>query len=80
MRVSIDKLTGKIIGSQSGGKVYPDPKVEDREYDEKNLETLRQNVTNAGYKNTEVEVKYVTQEEYKTLLETSKPVLTKDES
>ena len=73
MRVSINKLTGKMIESQSGGETHPDPKIDDKAYAEVNLETLRQNAINAGYAEKDIEVKFVTQAEYETLAEASKP-------
>ena len=79
MRVSINKLTGKMIESQSGGETHPDPKVDDTVYAEMNLETLRQNAVNAGYSEKDTEVKFVTQEEYETLIEASKPEPTEEQ-
>jgi len=79
MRVSINKLTGKMIESQSGGETHPDPKIDDKIYAEANLETLRQNAINAGYSKKEIEVKFVTQEEYETLIEISKPEPTEEQ-
>ena len=71
--ISINKLTGKMIESQSGGETHPDPKIDGVAYAKANLETLRQNAVNAGYALKDVEVKFVTQEEYEILLEASKP-------
>ena len=79
MRVSINKLTGKMIESQSGGKTHPDPKIDDKVYSEANLKTLRQNAINQGHLEKDIEVKFVTPEEYETLLEASKPVPTEAE-
>ena len=79
MRVSINKLTGKMIESQSGGETHPDPKINDKAYAEMNLETLRQNAINAGYVEKDIEVKFVTQAEYETLLEASKPEPTEEQ-
>ena len=76
MRISINKLTGKMIESQSGGETHPDPKIDDEAYAEANLETLRQNAINQGYLEKDIEVKFVAQEEYETLMEASKPVPT----
>ena len=73
MRVSINKLTGKMIESQSGGETHPDPKINDKEYALTNLDTLRQNAIRAGHLEKDIEVTFVTQEEYETLLEASKP-------
>ncbi|GAG01954.1 unnamed protein product [marine sediment metagenome] len=58
MRVCIEKATGRIIESQSGGETHPDPKVKDDEYAAKNLDTLLQNAINAGYAEDEIEVFY----------------------
>jgi len=79
MRVSINNLTGKMIESQSGGETHPDPKIDDEVYAETNLETLRQNAINQGHLEKDIEVKFVTPEEYETLLEASKPVPTEAE-
>ena len=79
MRVSIDKITGKIIESQSGGETHPDPKIDDKAYAEVNLETLRQNAINAGYAEKDIEVKFVTDEEFEVLLEVSKPEPTEEQ-
>jgi hypothetical protein len=57
MRVSINKLTRKIIESQSGGDDIP-------ELMEARLNTLKQNAINAGYLESDIEVKFVTDEEY----------------
>ena len=72
MRVSINKLTGKLIESQSGGETHPNPEIDDTKYAQMNLETLRQNAINAGYKENEVEVKFVTDEEFEVLMEATK--------
>ena len=79
MRVSINKLTGKMIESQSGGETHPDPKINDEEYALINLDTLRQNAIRAGHLEKDIEVKFATQEEYETLLEASKPEPTEAE-
>ena len=79
MRVSINKLTGKMIESQSGGETHPDPKIDDEVYAETNLETLRQNAINQGHLEKDIEVKFVTQEEFEALMEVSKPVPTEAE-
>ena len=71
MRVSINKLTGKMIESQSGGETHPDPKIDDKEYAAMNLKTLKQNAINQGHLEKDIEVKFATQEEYETLLEAS---------
>jgi len=79
MRVSINKSTGKMIESQSGGETHPDPKINDKAYAVTNLETLRQNALNAGYNLKDVEVKFVTDEEFEVLLEVSKPEPTEEQ-
>ena len=79
MRISINKLTGKMIESQSGGETHPDPKIDDVVYAKANLETLRQNAINAGYSEEDIEVKFVTQEAYEALMEASNPVPTESE-
>ena len=79
MRVSINKLTGKMIEGQSGGESHPDQKIDDKVYAEANLETLRQNAINQGYLEKDIEVKFVTPEEYEALMKASKPVPTESE-
>ena len=71
VRVCINGTTGKLIESQSGGRTHP--KIDDKIYAETNLETLRQNAINAGYDLKDIEVKFVTQEEYEILMEASMP-------
>ena len=57
MRVCINKNTGKLIEMQGGG--------DDREdLMEMRLNTLKQNALNAGYKEDEIDVKWVTDEEW----------------
>ena len=56
-RVSINKTTGKLIESQSGGDDRADLK-------EMRLNTLKQNALNAGYKEDEIDVKWVTDKEW----------------
>ena len=60
MRVCINKSTGKLIESQSGGST------------QKHLDTLLQNAINAGHKKEDVEVKFVTDEEFELLIEATK--------
>lgn len=64
MRVCINKSTGKLIESQSGGESHPNQEINDEEYAQTNLDTLRQNAINAGYKAEDIEVKFVTDEEF----------------
>ena len=60
---------GKLIEMQSGG--------DDREdLMEMRLNTLKQNAINAGYKEDEIEVKFVTDAEYATIMEANKPIPT----
>lgn len=56
MRVCIEKATGKIIESQSGGTT------------QEHLDTLKQNALNAGYLETDIEVKYMDDAEFAVLL------------
>lgn len=67
MRVCIEKSTGKLIDSQSGGETHLNPKIDDKEYALINLETLRQNAINAGYKEADIEVKYITDGEFQVI-------------
>jgi hypothetical protein len=62
-RVCINKLTGRIIETQGGGDDRPDLM-------EMRLNTLRQNAINAGHKEADIEVKWVTEAE---LIELQKP-------
>lgn len=102
-RVSIDKVTGKRIGSQSGGdelhphqiqgvitvafnEKYKDAKdkpqksseefavefapelaIAREKYRQTSLDVERQNAINAGYKEEDIEVKFVTDEENEAL-------------
>ena len=89
MRVCIEKLTGKLIESQSGGEVDRLPQtveMTDEEYVQyltacDNLEfgrlnTLIQNAINAGYDEADIEAKYVTDAEFAVIMEANKPVPT----
>jgi len=60
---------GKLIEMQRGGDDRPDLM-------EMRLNTLKQNALNAGYKEDEIEVKWVTDEEYAAILEANKPIPT----
>jgi len=60
-RVCIDKTTGKLIEMQSGG-------YDDAALTATRLDTLRQNAINAGYQESDIEVKWVTAEEYAALM------------
>ncbi len=86
-RVCLEKATGKLIEMQSGGNILPPMKdVLDEKgdltqygiqrlisYKADNLETLRRNAINAGYKEDELDVKWVSDEEWKNVLEANKP-------
>ena len=67
MRVCITK-TRKLIESQSGGEAHPAPKIDDKGYAVMNLETLRQNAINAGYKEEDIEVRVVTDAEFQVIM------------
>jgi len=69
MRVSINKLTGKLIESQSGGETHANPKIDNKGYAEMNLETLRQNAIYAGHLEKDIEVKFVTDTEFKVIID-----------
>ena len=64
MRVCINKSTGKLIESQSGGETQA------------HLDTLKQNALNAGYLEADIEVKFVTDAEFETIIEAMKPIPT----
>lgn len=64
MRVCLEKSTGKLIESQSGGETQA------------HLDTLKQNAINAGHAESDIEVKYVTDGEYQAILDSMKPVQT----
>jgi len=55
-RVCVYKITGKLLEMQSGGDDRPDLM-------DMRLDTLRQNGINAGYKEDEIDVKWVTDAE-----------------
>ena len=60
-RVCIEKATGKVVEMQSGG--YEDEKIRDAR-----LDTLRKNALNAGHKEEDIEVKWVSDEELQPLM------------
>jgi len=64
MRVCINKSTGRLIESQGGGETQA------------HLDTLKQNAINAGYLESDIEVKFVTDEEYQIILDSMKPIPT----
>ena len=70
-RVSLTK-TGKLIEMQSGGDDREDLK-------ESRLNTLKQNALTSGYKEEDIEVKWVTDEEWVTIQEANKPIPTYSE-
>ncbi len=72
-RICIEKSTGKLIEMQSGGYENPDSKVNQGEYQKMNLETLMKNAINVGYKAEEIEVKFVTEEEWAKIGEANRP-------
>jgi len=60
---------GKLIESQSGGYDPPEGyKFPTDFYRAGNLDTLRNNAVNAGYSETDIEVKFVTDEEFATIM------------
>jgi len=67
-RVCLTK-DGKLIEMQSGGDDNPDLM-------EMRLNTLKQNAFNAGYKEDEIEVKWVTEAEWAAIQEANKLVPT----
>jgi len=84
VRVCIEKSTGKLIESQSGGesdRSFADVCNEENKatflaecdvLEAMRLNTLKQNALNAGYKEDEIEVKWVTDEEWAAIQEASK--------
>ncbi len=69
MRICIEKSTGKLIESQSGGRTHPTPEVDDKKYAQANLDVLIQNAVNAGYTEEDVEVKFVSDEEFQAIMD-----------
>lgn len=61
-RICTLKSTGKLIEMQSGG-------YEPEELRATRLDTLRQNALNAGYKEKDIEVKFVTEKEWADIQE-----------
>lgn len=68
-RICTHKITGNLIEMQSGG--YDNINLR-----EMRLNTLKQNAINAGYKEDEIEVKFVTDSEWVEIQEANKPVPT----
>jgi hypothetical protein len=69
-RVCVHASTENLLEMQSGGY------TEDVELNTVRLNTLRQNALDAGYFESDFEVKWVTEEEWATIQEKNKPVLT----
>ena len=80
-RICIEKATGKLIEMQSGGTVERRPQVTNetkekyQEYlaecnalEAMRLDTLKQNALNAGYKEADIEVKWISDEELQPLM------------
>lgn len=67
MRICIHKMTKRIIEMQGGEDDRPD-------LSEMRLNTLKQNAINAGYIEDEIDVKWVTDEEWAAIQEANKPV------
>ncbi len=61
MRVCIEKTTGKLIESQDGG------------HTQRHLDILIQNAVASGYAEAEIEVKYVTKQEYADIVAANAP-------
>ena len=66
-RVCLTK-DGKLIEMQGGGDDRPDLM-------EMRLNTLKQNALNAGYKEDEIDVRWVTDDEWAVIQEANKPIL-----
>jgi hypothetical protein len=87
MRVCIEKITGKLVEAQGGGRVDRLSQEEFQHEDDfskylascndleaTRLNTLKQNALNAGYTEDEIEVKWVTDEEWARIqVELNKP-------
>jgi hypothetical protein len=69
-RICINKKTGELIGSQSGGW------TENKKLADARLNTLKQNALNAGYAEKDIEVKWATPEE----TEAAKPKVEPDQT
>lgn len=80
MRVSINKLTGRLIESQSGGDmppINPDWTPEELNaaiaaYRAANLQTLIDNAVRQGHKAEEIEAKFIPYKDLPALIEASK--------
>jgi len=60
MRILIEKSTGRLIESQSGGET------------QEHLDTLIQNAINAGYREIDIDAKFIPNEDLAALIEASK--------
>lgn len=67
-RICLEKETGKIVEIQSGGYIPPKG-IPEKEYRENNLQTLVKNAKNVGYKESDIIVRFITPEEYKTIFD-----------
>jgi coenzyme F420-reducing hydrogenase delta subunit len=63
-RVCILKSTGEVIEFQSGGYVEGDKELSD-----KRLSILKENAINSGYKEDQIEVKWISEEQSSTIIE-----------
>ena len=68
-RISIQKSTGKIIEMQSGGD------TEDTVLANARLETLKQNAITNGFVESDIEVKWISEQDYADLEEAQKEPL-----
>jgi hypothetical protein len=72
-RIALEKATGKIIEIQGGGYVLElGSNISEKEksdklktYQDSNLDTLKKNALSSGYKEKDIEVKWITDEETK---------------
>ncbi len=60
-RVCLEKSTGKLIEMQSGGRST------DKKLEERRLKTLQENAINAGYKAEHVEIKWISDQEWRAI-------------
>jgi hypothetical protein len=73
-RISIQKSNGKIIEMQSGGD------TEDTVLANARLDTLKQNAINNGFAESDIEVKWISDQDYAELEKAQKDSLTYYES
>jgi len=84
MRVCINKSTGKLIESQSGGETPPmDPEwtlteleAATAEYRKQNLQVLIDTAVRNGHKVEDIEAKFITDAEFAEIMEKMKPIPT----